>query len=241
MIDLLMNHVSIRKFKDREVNKETLDTIIECAQMAPTSNNLQTYTIVEVRDKKKKEELSQLSGGQPWVVEAPVVLLFCVDLNRSREYVPVDSTDVFGNAELYTVAVIDTALAAQKAFIAAQSLALGGVFIGGIRNNMEEVHNIFVLPDLVAPLFLLCLGYPDDNPDLKPRLPKDVIHKIDYYDNAKDDKLVNEYDETMKKYYSKRTNGKSNTNWTEKCSKAFSGSRRDKTGEFLKSVGFLKK
>lgn len=241
MINLLMNHVSIRRFKDKEVDKKTLDTIIECAQMAPTSNNLQTYTIIEVKDEKKKEELSRISGGQPWVVKAPVVLLFCADLNRSKKYVHVGNTEVFSNAELYTIAAVDTALAAQKALIAAQSLDLGGVVIGGMRNDMEEVHNIFELPELVAPLFLLCLGYPDDNPSLKPRLPKDVIHKVDYYDETKDDELIDEYNETMKTYYSQRTGGKGNETWTEKSGKAFSGSSRDETGEFLRSIGFLRK
>ncbi|NLJ99146.1 MAG: NADPH-dependent oxidoreductase, partial [Tissierellia bacterium] len=92
MINLLMNHVSIRKFKDKEVDQGSIDTIIECAQMAPTSNNLQTYTIIEVRDENKKEKLSKISGGQNWVVEAPLVLLFCADLNRSKKYIHVSDT-----------------------------------------------------------------------------------------------------------------------------------------------------
>lgn len=236
-----MNHVSIRKFQDKEVDQGLIDTIIECAQMAPTSNNLQTYTIIEVRDEYKKEKLSKISGGQNWVVEAPLVLLFCADLNRSKKYIHVSDTEVFGNAELYTVATLDTALAAQKALIAAQSLGLGGVVIGGIRNDMEEVHNIFKLPDLVAPLFLLCLGYPDDNPGLKPRLPKEVVHKIDYYDDTKDKELIDEYNETMKKYYNERTHGKSSETWAEKSSKAFSRSKRDQIDDFLKAIGFLNK
>lgn len=236
-----MNHVSIRKYKDKDIDKDTVDTIVKCAQMAPTSNNLQAYTIIEVKDKKKKEELSKISGGQPWVAKAPLVLLFCADLNRSKKYVDIPNADVFSNAELYTVATVDAALVAQKALIAAQSLGLGGVVIGGMRNDMEEVHNIFELPDLVAPLFLICLGYPDDSPDLKPRLSKDVIHKVDYYDETKDHKLIDEYDETMKKYYSERSNGKSADTWTEKSGKAFSTSSRDETGDFLRSIGFLKK
>lgn len=106
---------------------------------------------------------------------------------------------------------------------------------------MEEVHSIFKLPDLVAPLFLLCLGYPDDNPGLKPRLPKEVVHKIDYYDDTKDKELIDEYNETMKKYYNERTHGKSSETWAEKSSKAFSRSKRDQIDDFLKTIGFLNK
>ncbi|SDW03835.1 FMN reductase (NADPH) [Tepidimicrobium xylanilyticum] len=238
-IELLKNHVSIRKFKDKDIDKNMIDTIIECAQMAPTSNNLQTYTIIEVRDKKKKEDLSKIAGNQPWVAEAPVVLLFCADLHRSKKYIQVDDPGIFSNAELYTVAVMDTALATQKALIAAQSLGLGGVIVGGIRNDMKAVHDMFKLPNLVAPLFLLCLGYPDQSPELKPRLPKDIIHKIDYYDEHKDSKLIEEYDEIMKEYYSKRSSNQVRESWTTSCEKAFSKSSRNSTGIFLRSIGFL--
>lgn len=239
MIDLLKNHVSIRKFKDKNVERDMVDTIIQCAQMAPTSNNLQTYTIIEVRDEEKKKELAEIAGDQPWVEEAPLVLLFCADLNRSKEFIKVDNPQIFGNAELYTVAVVDTALACQKALIAAQSLGLGGVIVGGIRNDMDAVHNMFKLPELVAPLFLLCLGYPDQNPDLKPRLPQNIIHKIDYYDDTRDRELIEEYDKTMENYYSKRSSKQVKVGWTTHCQRAFSRSSRDSTGSFLMSIGFL--
>lgn len=241
MIDLLINHVSIRKYKDKAVDRKILDTIIECAQMAPTSSHLQTYTIIEVKDKSKKEELARISGDQRWVAEAPVVLLFCADLHRCKKYFNVDNNEVFTTAELYTIASVDTALAAQKAFIAAQSLGLGGVIVGGMRNDMMEVHDLFKLPDLVAPLFLMCLGYPDDNPDKKPRLPKDIILKTDYYDESKDDELINEYNKIFKEYYTERTKGRFSETWTEKSSRVLSAKDWDETGKFLKNIGFLKK
>lgn len=241
LIDILMNHRSIRSFKDKGVDEETINTIIQCGQMAPTSNNLQAYTIIDIKDDKKKEELAQISGGQKWVVEAPLVLLFCADFYRIKKYCNMENTDILANAELYTTAVVDTALAAQKSLIAAQALGLGGVIVGGIKNNTERVHSMFQLPDLVSPLFLLCLGYPDKDPGLKPRFPKEIVYKIDNYDTRKDDELVNEYNETMKEYYRERTNGKSTSNWSEKCSRALSFMPRDEVDSFLRSIGFLKK
>lgn len=234
-----MKHKSIRKFKDKEVDKETLDIIIKCGQRAPTSNNLQAYTIIYVKDNNKKEKLAQISGGQKWVVEAPVVLLFCADLNRIKRYSNSENNDIFGTSELYTVAIIDTALAAQKSLIAAQSLGLGGVVVGGIRNDMEKVHSMFNLPDLVAPLFLLCLGYPDHDPGLKPRLSKDVIFKVDIYDTSREDELIEEYNKTMEEYYKERSNGKVQSNWSEKCKQALSKQPRQKVDDFLRSAGFL--
>lgn len=63
----------------------------------------------------------------------------------------------------------------QNALTAAESLGLGGVYIGGIRNNIESVTELLKLPKHVLPLFGLCLGWPADNPDLKPRLPAELV------------------------------------------------------------------
>jgi nitroreductase len=241
MIDLLLNHVSIRKYKDKEVSKEVVDTIVACAQMAPTSSHLQTYTIIEVKDKEKRKTLAEIAGGQKWVLEAPLALLFCADLHRGQKYIPVTNKEVFHNTDLFTVAVTDTALAAQKALIAAQVLGLGGVFVGGIRNDIESVHKLFALPALTAPLFLLCLGYPDENPGLKPRLPREVVHKVDYYDTERDDELLANYDAEVRQYYQARTNGEIDDKWTERCGKAISAKERNHVGYFLREIGFLQK
>lgn len=240
-IELLMNHMSIRKYKNKPVSRETVDTIIKCGQMAPTSSHFQNYTIIEVKDERKKNFLSETAGGQIWVKQAPVVLLFCADLNRGKKYFEETDKEVFSNTESYTVAVIDASLAMQKSFIAAQSLGLGGVVVGGIRNDVESVSKEFKLPDMVAPLFLLCLGYPDENPGLKPRLPQEEIHKIDFYDDSKQDALIDEYNETVKNYYIKRTDGKTQDTWTKRSGSYLMAKTRDDVGVFFRKIGLLKK
>lgn len=240
-IKLLMNHMSIRKYQDKPVNRETADTIVKCAQMAPTSSHFQAYTIIEVQDKEIRKTVSEIAGGQKWVAEAPLVLLFCADLNRGKKYYENTDKEVFGNTECYTVAVIDASLAMQKAFIAAQSLGLGGVVVGGIRNDVKALAEIFRLPEMVAPLFLLCLGYPDETPGLKPRLPKEEVHRIDYYDNSKQAGLIDGYNAVVQEYYRKRTGGKSETSWTEHCGQLLMAKTRDDVGVYFRQFGFLKK
>ncbi len=240
-VKLLMNHMSIRKYLDKPVDREIVDTIVKCAQMAPTSSHFQAYTMIEVRDQKKKKTLADIAGGQKWVAEAPLVLLFCADLNRGRKYYENTDQEVFSNTECFAVSVIDASLAMQKAFIAAQSLGLGGVVIGGIRNDVKAVSEVFRLPDMVAPLYLLCLGYPDENPGLKPRLPQEEIHKIDYYDCSKQDKLIEEYNTVVQEYYRKRTDGKKETRWTEHCGELLMAKTRDDVGMHFRRAGFLKK
>ena len=240
-IKILLNHMSIRKYQDKPVDRETVDIIIECAQMAPTSSHFQAYTIIEVQDQEKKNFLAEVAGGQKWVTEAPLVLLFCADLHRGKKYYEGTDKAVFGNTECYTVAVIDASLAMQKAFIAAQSLGLGGVVVGGIRNDVEALSNKFQLPDMVAPLYLLCLGYPDETPGLKPRLPQEEIHKIDYYNDKKQDQLIGEYNQTVKEYYISRTNGKTQDRWTEHCGRFLMAKTRDDVGVFFRKIGLLGK
>ena len=240
-IKLLLNHMSIRKFKDKEIDNEIVDLIIKCGQMAPTSSHFQAYSIIEVKDKNKREFLYTISGRQRWINEAPLLLLFCADLNRGNKYFENINHDILSNTESYTVGVIDTALVVQKAFIAAQSLGLGGVIVGGIRNDVEGLSKEFNLPNLVAPLCLLCLGYPDDNPGIKPRLPKEEIHKIDFYDDSKQDIYIDNYNETVRNYYIKRSDGEVQDTWTQRCGQYLMAKPRYNVGEFFRKISFLKK
>lgn len=238
-IEILLNHTSIRKYKDKPISKEMVDTIVSCAQMAPTSSHFQAYTIIEVKDPRKREFLASVSGGQKYVVEAPLVLLFCGDLHRGKKYYDNVNPEVFGNTEQYTIGTIDVALAAQKALIAAQILGLGGVFVGGIRNDVESISKEFKLPELVYPLFALCIGYPDDSPETKPRLPQGIVHKIDFYDESKDKELIDQYNETMTKYYIDRTDGQEDDNWTQRCGSYLRGKTRDELGQHFREIGLL--
>ncbi len=218
-----------------------VDTIIQCAQMASTSSHFQAYTIIEVRDPAKREVLKECSDGQKWTVTAPLVLLFCADLHRSERYFEGIDKDVLSNTECYTVAVIDAALAAQNAFTAAESMGLGGVIVGGIRNDVPKLIDAFQLPQMVAPLFALCLGYPDDAPGLKPRLPSGVVHKIDFYDETNADELVSQYDAEVKNYYISRGDGKCEDTWIEHCVKLMMAKTRDEVSVIFREQGFLKR
>ena len=241
VVKQILNHTSIRKFTEEGVTQEQVDAIVQCAQMASTSSHFQAYSIIEVRDPAKREVLKECSGGQKWTVTAPLVLLFCADLHRSGKYFDGIDKDVLTNTECYTVAVIDAALAAQNAFTAAESMGLGGVIVGGIRNDVQKLIDTFELPEQVAPLFALCLGHPDDNPGLKPRLPQAVVHKIDTYTEAGNDELVAKYDAEVKEYYINRGDGKCEDTWVEHCNKLMMAKTRDEVGYVLRNHGLLKR
>ena len=96
-IELLMAHSSCRSFQDKPVPEDVADTIIKCAQHAPTSSYLQAYTIIKVEDKEKRKALAQFSGGQEWVEKAGLALLFCADLHRLDVMLDVADKNVLHN------------------------------------------------------------------------------------------------------------------------------------------------
>lgn len=202
-IKLIQNHTSKRKYTEQKPDRETVNAIVRCAQMASTSSHFQAYTIIEVQDPAKREVLKECSGGQKWTVTA--------------------------------------ALAAQNAMTAAESMGMGGVVVGGIRNDVQKLIDTFQLPEKVAPLFALCLGYPAEAPDIKPRLPQEVIHKIDTYTEEGNDEMLAAYNAEVKAYYIERTGGKTDATWTEHCGKAMMAKTRDEVGVVFREHGLVKR
>ncbi len=196
---LLKSHRSIRKYKPEPIPDDLLENILISARQAPTSSNIQAYSIIVVKDKEKKAKLAHLCGDQSYVASCPVFLAICPDLHRLQQVCELrgyKSNDRF--IEMFIVAVVDAALVAQNILVASEASGLGVCMIGGIRNNPGQVCDLLKLPERVFPLMGICLGYPDHDPMVKPRLPDDVvIHREEYSDNNFA-KLIKEYDSLIK-------------------------------------------
>ena len=238
-IKLLMAHSSCRSFLDKPVSEDVADAVIECAQRAPTSSYLQAYSIIRVEDKEKRKALAEFAGGQEWVEKAGLALLFCADLHRLDVVLDVADKNVLHNAELYTVAVTDAALASSRALVAAQALGLGGVFVGGVRNETEQMAELFELPDMVFPMYVLCMGYPADIPHQRPRMDKSLISAVDSYPDIKGPEQLEEYEKAVSEYFLNITNGRSGRGWIARSEYAISKKPRYNVGEFLHKAGFM--
>lgn len=243
-INLLMNHRSIRKYKNEPVTDEQLNTIIAAAQMASSSSNVQAYRVIAVTDPGLKNELASLAGNQAYIQECPVFLVWCADLYRLREAAASEAAGeetYEDTTENYTVATIDVALAAQNAAIAAESLGLGIVYIGGIRNQIAEVADLLGLPELVSPVFGMCLGVPDQEPLLRPRLPLPAVLHKNGYDREETMAQVKEYDKTLSSYMQERSSGKQTATWSEMMAKRLTQPARLQLKPFLEDKGFMKR
>lgn len=241
MLQLLKSHTSVRDYTDEPISDETFYDMIEAAQHAASSNFVQAYSVIRVRDEKKKELLGKLSKNERQYNSAPLALLFCADLRRLEVAVERRGEKVeLGSTEDFIVATIDTAIFAQNFVIAAEAKGYGICYIGGVRNNPHEISELFGLPNKVIPLFGMTVGKPAKQNEVKPRLPLKAIVHDDTYNKEKFTSLLEKYDETMNTYYKKRTNNKKDITWTDTVAKLLSQKRREHMREFVQAKGFLK-
>jgi nitroreductase len=197
-IDLIHQHSSVRSYTTETVAVETIEVIIEAAQRAATSSNLQMWTAVAVTNPDSRARLSALCGNQAHIAEAPVFIAWCADLRRLdlvcrlRNY--TQSTEY---TESFLVAAVDTAIAAQNAILAAESLGLGACYIGAIRNDPQGVIDLLHLSPLMLPLVGMTLGWPASRPKRKPRLPTAAVLHWEVYAEDELVPLLHEYDREM--------------------------------------------
>lgn len=241
MIELLKSHASVRKYKDEPISDDTLHELLQAAQHAASSNFVQAYSVVHVKDPVKKEKLGTLSNNVKQFESAAIALVFCADLNRLQQAAKMNGKEIAGGtAENLLVATIDVALFAQNFVIAAESKGYGICYIGGVRNNPEPISEMLELPDYVIPLFGMTVGVPAEENEIKPRLPLEAILHNDSYNEEKYKAILPQYDETMKQYYESRASNQKQTAWTDVMANFLSEPRRAYMKEFLQSKGFLK-
>lgn len=200
----LLAHRSVRAFTDRRLPEGLVETLAAAAQSAPSSSNLQTFSVVAVEKAATKARLAEVAGGQKHVVEAPLVLVWLADLARLEEVGRRAGAPTAGLSFLETlfVGIIDAALAAQNAVVALESLGLGAVYIGALRNRPEVVADLLGLPPNVVAVFGLCVGYPDpERPaEVKPRLSQRLVLHRERYDARLPQTALDHYEDTLKAF-----------------------------------------
>jgi nitroreductase len=199
-------HRSVRSYRPDPVSDETLTALVAAAQSAPTSGNLQLWSVVAVRDQARRARLAELAGEQDFIAQAPLLLVWLADLARARqvtERIGQASSEGADFVEAALLGFVDVALAAQNAALAAESLGLGTVFVGAIRNRPLEVAAELDLPANVFPVFGLTVGRPDryDETTVKPRLPQQAVLHHEQYALEPQAAHVEAYEQLLNRYY----------------------------------------
>jgi len=176
VIELQISHRSIRRYTGEPIPDELLAALIRAGQGAASSSFIQAYSIIRVTRPAARAAIARAAGNQPWIEQAAEFLIFCADLRRvDAACRHAGAGPLEGRTEYGLAAVVDVALMAQNVLLAAESVGLGGVYIGGIRNDPETVVDQLQIPELVVPVFGLCLGWPAESPEGKPRQPLELI------------------------------------------------------------------
>ena len=200
----LLGHRSVRAYRPDPLPPGTLELLVAAAQSAASSSNLQAFSVVAIEDPERKARVAKLCRDQKHILEAPLFLAWLADISRLRRVTQRVGTtsDALDHLETFLLAAIDAALAAENAVVAAESLGLGTVYIGALRNEPEKVAAELALPPGVFPVFGLVVGYPDpERPaEVKPRLSASAILHREQYDSGAEERAVSDYDEALSSF-----------------------------------------
>jgi len=307
VLETLLAHRSVRGFLTDALPRGTLELLIAAAQSAPSSSNLQTFSVVSLEEPERKARVATLAADQNFIREAPLfrgcirsrrqVALACkesegkacrrsqggplsrrrnaavrrfagepsglrtvargtalrslcrgptlhsvprlvpqatvlnailpptantprwlVDLSRLQHIAAAAGVEAEGLEYLDTflMGAIDAALAAQNVVTAAESLGLGTVYVGALRNRPLEVARELGLPKGVFPLFGLAVGRPDAArpASVKPRLSQALVLHREQYSTAPIDADIESYDALVAEF--NRSQNLPPTRWTER-------------------------
>ena len=236
-----LDHRSVRRFQSRPLDPGQLESLIRCGQAAASSSFIQAYSVIRVTRPEKRAAIAKAAGGQVWIERAPEFLVYCADLRRIEDACRRSgSGELEGYTEHGVAAIVDVALMAQNVLLAAESQGLGGVYIGGIRNDPQVVVDQLALPALVVPVFGMCLGWPDESHEVKPRMPVHFVLKQDVYRDV-DNADMAAYDERMAAYYASRGANVKLSDWRRAAAAATQGKKREHLLGFLNRLGFFRR
>lgn len=219
VIQVIRQHRSIRKFKNSPLTAEQIEAIVDAAQMAPTSAHMQPFSIIGVTDRELRKMIA-VQSKNPWIEECGYFFVFCADLHRMMLAAGPEQQEKMGRnlgySYFYQTAVLSAGLALQNASLAAESMGLGTVIIGGINEALPGLDEWLDLPDFVMPLVGLAVGFPDEFPEQKPRLPRSAVFFENRYEDRDLKAKVETYDREVEEYYAARMNNKQKVSWSGK-------------------------
>ncbi len=241
-IQNLQNHRTIRQFKDTLVPEKLMDDIFEAAIHTASSRATQNASVIRVKDQAKRDALAEVSN-QAYTAEAPEYIVFLVDCARAASIrSELGATpETAGNIDYFREGFTDAILMCQSTVVAAESAGLGTTILGSILNNPAKTIEILGLPPLTFPAIGLIMGYPNEEPELKPRIPAGLRVMTDTY-QAPDSwvEALAEYDQEMHNYYDLRTKNQREDTFTNQILKKMGDNPKGpQLLEAIRAQGFL--
>jgi len=175
VIDALLNHKSIRNYREEIPSDETIETVVRAGQQAPFVS--QMYSLL-------------LNKGDSNQFDAPLLFTICVDIHKLEMMMDARDWDLITNdLSMLIFGVQDAAYMAQNMVVAGESLGLGSCFLGMAPYYAGKIKEDYNLPDRVFPLVQLTMGYPQEDKPTRPRYPMDFVLFEDEYPDMSDEQL----------------------------------------------------
>jgi nitroreductase/FMN reductase [NAD(P)H] len=244
----LLAHRVHRRYKPDPISDEMLEIVLAAALSAPSKSDLQQVAIIVVRDRAKQATIGGWIPDMPWIVTAPLFLVFCGDHRRMRRIFELrrrpfvnDTLDMFMNA------AVDAGLVLQNFVTAAAAMGLGCCPISVVRNHVEKLSAMLELPPAVFPVAGLTVGYPAQSGWISMRLPPSVTVHTDRYDDHDLPAELDAYDRRRearfatppdKQRFTERFGVADPYGWSEDKARQYSVPERHNFGPFIRGHGF---
>ncbi|VEI13993.1 NADPH-dependent oxidoreductase [Trueperella bialowiezensis] len=199
-------HRTIREFTAEPIPEETMQTLFDVAMRTSTSRGFQQAAFIRVKDQSKRDELARI-GNQPYIARAPELLVGIADVRRAIRILDERGADTAqaANMSAFREAFTDTLLMIQNMSVAAESLGLGVTHLGSVLNDYAATIKVLELPKYTFPVLGMILGYPNQDPQLKPRMAATLrVHTDTYQEPESWTDALADYDEEMHTYYDLR-------------------------------------
>lgn len=206
LLKVPLRHRTIREFTEERVDEETVNLLLEVANHTATSTGMQSYSIVRVKDEAQRKAIAEVCG-QEYVARATELWIFIVDAYRNSRIAREQGVHLDSERDMdrFFQGYVDGSLAAQNVTNAVEALGMGAVYFGSVQNNVDKIIEILELPELTFPIVGLGFGVPNQEPQMKPRMPmklKVFEDRYETYDNYLE--LIADYDKEMETYYDLR-------------------------------------
>lgn len=248
VVSQLLSRRCIRRYTDAPIPDALLDTLLACAQSAPTKSNLQQYAIIVTTDHDQRMKLAELNPDTGHMQYCPVFLTFCADMRRAKRLTERHGYDyASNNMDTFLNATVDAALAMQCFITAAEAAGLGCAPISQVRNRMEEFCAALSIPEGVFPIAGLTLGWPAWEGRMNARLPQGAVIHRERYDDSALDGLIDDYDARRQETNPISPDGQrhadkygvsENCTWSENVARQLSVAERAGFRDFLVGNGF---
>ena len=193
-----------RTFSDKDISNNKIKEILEAAMRAPTTGNMQLYSVIITRDKTNKNKLAEAHFSQSAFVNAPVILTFCADFNRFNLWCKEsEAVPGFDNLQSLVTASIDAIILAQQFVTIAEMEGIGTCYLGTTTYNPDKIAEILKLPKRVVPITSLAIGYPSGQQEETDRLDVDAVLHTEHYKDYTGEEIRKIYENKEKREDSK--------------------------------------